>query len=441
MSFFQPVELIRKRNVATQDFKDYLFQFKVVKRENGNSSIKSVCIWKEYVVIGYNNTVSLHNIKGEWLQKKYSCKENVSFLKFRDEKMLGIGMENGNIELIGVFFFDKIKNLKGHKSSITDMCFSSNFQKLYSCSRDFTIKIWNILEAKCEDTLDYHIDSITSMCMYIKNEDNYLISSSYDGYIYFYNLNKNESPNKLELKSPIEYIHIYKDKYIFVAVKNVIKIYSLENFDFIKDITITAKTIYFLNSFNKYIVAASIDKTVYFIDPQLKHPEKIKVVSIFTTIQPSKAVSMYENTICLGSSMGSWSIYGYCESEKKTINNKRKHSIINLEEEKYRITNKNINNYLKRFKYNDALIEAITYESSSMLSLIDYLSKQNMLFAACSTTCEERILKILKFFRYKFVIDILMFEFLFSFLSANKWIETSKNKQILDMLQDLKIVG
>ncbi|EAA16402.1 hypothetical protein, partial [Plasmodium yoelii yoelii] len=84
--------------------------------------------------------------------------------------------------------------------------------------------------------------------------------------------------------------------------------------------------------------------------------------------------------------MGSWSIYGYCESEKKTINNKRKHSIINLEEEKYRITNKNINNYLKRFKYNDALIEAITYESSSMLSLIDYLSKQNMLFAACSTT-------------------------------------------------------
>lgn len=29
--------------------------------------------------------------------------------------------------------------------------------------------------------------------------------------------------------------------------------------------------------------------------------------------------------------MGSWAIYAYCESEKKTINNKRKHSIINLE--------------------------------------------------------------------------------------------------------------
>lgn len=217
--------------------------------------------------------VSLHNIKGEWLHKKYNCKENISFLKFRDDKMLGIGMENGNIELIGIFFFDKIKNLKGHKSSITDMCFSSNFQKLYSCSRDFTIKIWNILEGKCENTLDYHIDSITSMCMYIKNEDNYLISSSYDGYIYFYNLNKNESTNKLEIKSPIEYIYIYKDKYIFVAVKNVIKIYSLENIEFIKDITITTKTIYFLNSFNKYIVAASIDTIIYFIDPQLKHPE------------------------------------------------------------------------------------------------------------------------------------------------------------------------
>ncbi|SCM11494.1 U3 small nucleolar RNA-associated protein 15, putative [Plasmodium chabaudi adami] len=438
MSFFQPIELIRKKKTVLQDCKDYLFDFKIVKKENLNSPIKSVSIWREYAAIGCNDTVSLYDIKGKWLQKKYSCKENISFLKFRDDKMLGVGMENGNIELIGIFFFDRIKNLKGHKSSINDMCFSSNFQKLYSCSRDFTIKIWNILEGKCENTLDYHIDSVTSICMHKGNEDNYLISSSYDGYIYFYNLDKNENTNKLELKSPIEYIYIYKDEYICVAVKNVIKIYSLENMNFIKDIIITTKTIYFLNSFNKYIVAASIDASIYFIDPQLKHPEKTKVVSIFSTHQASKCISIYENTICLAENGGIWSIYAYCEGEKKTIKNKRKYSIINLEEEKYRFTNKNINHYIRTFKYNDALIEAINHESRSILSLIDYLSKQNMLLAACSTFCEERVLKILRFFKSKFVLDILMFEFFFSFLSANKWIETSKNKQILNLFKELQ---
>ncbi|CRG95228.1 conserved Plasmodium protein, unknown function [Plasmodium gallinaceum] len=439
MSFFQPVELIRKRKKINET-NDYLFDFKILKTRDENASIKSISICSKYVAISYNNTIILNNIKGESLDKKYQCKENVSKLKFRDDKMLGVGLENGDIELIGMFCFDRIKKLEGHKSTINDLIFSANFQNLYSCSRDFTIKIWNIWKGICEYSLDYHIDNVTSICLYnFDNNINYLISSSYDGYVYLYDLSLNKCLNKLELIEPVDYLYIFKNEYLVLSIKNIIKIYNLENLEFIKDIIVSTKTIFYINIFKNFLVAASLDKSIYFIDPFHKNLQNIKIVSIANFIKSPKSIDVFNDILVLGELEGSWFIEVYNEKEKnKKAKNQHNNSINNFEMERYVYTDNKINNLVKKFKYRDALMNIINNDPQSTLSLLDYFSKHKVLVAACRTYSIQEALKILTFFRKKFVIDILMFEFFFSFFSANKWIITTKNTKVLEELQLLK---
>ncbi|CRH01570.1 conserved Plasmodium protein, unknown function [Plasmodium relictum] len=439
MSFFLPLELIRKRKKINET-NDYLFDFKILKSGNENTSIKSISICNKYVAISYNNTVILNNIKGENLDKKYQCKENVSKLKFRDDKMLGVGLENGEIELIGMFCFDRIKKLEGHKSAINDLIFSSNFQTLYSCSRDFTIKIWNIWKGICEYSLDYHIDNVTSICLYnCINNSNYLISSSYDGYVYIYDLCLNKCSNNLELNEPVDYLFIFKNEYLVLSVKNIIKLYYLKNFEFIKDIIVSTKTIFYLSVFKSYLVAASLDKSIYFIDPFHKNSQNIKIISIANFIKSPKSVDVFNDILVLGEVEGTWYIEVYNEKGKnKKAKNKHTNSMNNFEMERYSYTDNKINNLVKKFKYKDALMNIINNDPQSTLSLLDYFSKHKVLVAACRTYSIQEALKILTFFRKKFVINVLMFEFFFSFFSANKWIITTKNIKILEELQLLK---
>ncbi|SCO93540.1 U3 small nucleolar RNA-associated protein 15, putative [Plasmodium malariae] len=436
MSRFAPIELIRKKKV-THNTNDYLFDFKILKTGKEHASIKSISICSQYVAIGFSNMVTFYNMQGIYLNKKYQCNENISKLKFRDDQMIGIGMENGEIELVGMFCYDRIKNMKGHKSAINDLIFSLNFQYLYTCSRDFTIKIWNIWDGKCECTLDYHIDNITSICFYNLNDSNYLISSSYDGYVYFYDFNLNISTNKLELNEPVEYLTIFKNEYIVLSVKNIIKLYSIDKLEFVKDIIVSTKTIFYIGVFKNYLVEASLDMSVYFIDPFHKSSQGIKVVSIVNFPKLVKSVEIFNDLLVLGEIDGTWFIEAYNKKEKKK-SKKNKRTIIDIEEEKYVHTNRKINILVKSFKYKDALMTLINKEPSSILSLLDYFSKHNVLIVACRTYCISETSKMLKFFRKKFENNVLMFEFLFSFFRANKWILTTKNEDILNELKLLK---
>ncbi|SOV18029.1 conserved Plasmodium protein, unknown function [Plasmodium gaboni] len=439
MSFFPPVELIRKKNKLVKVNNDYSFEFNVLKSGKEKASIKSISICNTYIALAYNNTIIFNNLKGEQLDKKYQSRDNVSKLKFRDEKMLGVGMENGEIELIGMFCYDRIKTFKGHKSSINDLIFSNNFQSLYTCSRDFTIKIWNIWQGICEHTIDYHMDNITSLLLYNNNDTDYLISSSYDGFIFFYDISKKKHTNKLEIQEPIEYIYVFEKEYLILSVRNVIKFYSITDFKYIKDIVISTKTIFYINSFKKYIVASSLDMSIYFIDPFYKNTEEIKIVCIVNYSNHPKSFEVYNDIIALGEIDGTWSIELYHKKEKLSKNKKKdKTNKKCYEDEKFVYNDKNVNLMVKKFKYNDALMYIIKNDPQSTLSLLDYFSKHKVLTAACRTYCVDRAINILIFLRKKFVVHVLMFELFFSFFSANKWILTTKDKRILDELQLLK---
>lgn len=57
MSFFPPVELIRKKNKLIKVNNDYSFEFNVLKSGKEKASIKSISICSIYIAIAYNNTV------------------------------------------------------------------------------------------------------------------------------------------------------------------------------------------------------------------------------------------------------------------------------------------------------------------------------------------------------------------------------------------------
>ncbi|SBS85699.1 U3 small nucleolar RNA-associated protein 15, putative (UTP15) [Plasmodium ovale curtisi] len=469
MSTFPPLELVRFRKKSEEI--EFLFQFKIFRKIKVNPGVRTITVCSKYVAIGYNCEVLLHDLRGTDLNKKYNCRENVSLVKFRDDKLLGIGMENGEIELIGVSTFNRIKSIKGHKSSVNALLFSSNFKTLYSCSRDFTIKIWNILEGTCELTLNYHIDNVTSIFLYNgkgENESDYLISSSYDGCVYFYDLSSNTNTNKLELGEPIEDLIIFNDKYLVLAVTNIIKLYTLEKLELVKDIRISTKTIFHLNCFREYIVAASFDMCIYIIDPIYKNMKSIKIVSLFHYGTYLKCASIYGDVLCAADSLF-WYVQYYTEGQRQIGNNKQKHTTVcekvltmetktsasvaltsrrdffffradSVKEKIYVYSNKTVNNFVKKFKYHDALMEMIRFNKGSILSYLNYISKHKVFVIACRTYSIEDTVEVLKFLKNNFDINILMFEFLFSFFSANTWIQTTNNEDVLLLLQQLQKV-
>ncbi|CAG9473125.1 U3 small nucleolar RNA-associated protein 15, putative [Plasmodium vivax] len=441
MSRFQPVILCNKKK-KIKECNDFLFDFKILSSGNEKGSVKSISICNKFIAIGCSNVVFLNSITGEKLDKKYQCKEDITKLKFRDEGMLGVGLENGAIELLGVFCFGRMKRLNGHKSAINDLVFNSNFKTLYSCSRDFSIKIWNVWEGTCERTLDYHIDSVTSLCLHTfdgSDGDPHLISSSYDGCVLVYNLNSNEQVNQIELDEPVECLNIFQNKYIVLAVKNVIKFYKVEDLQFVKNLIISPKTCFYLGNFKHYLVAASLDLSVYFVDPFYKDTQKIKVVSIANFLNAPKSVDFSNGVLALGEMNGKWLIEVYNEKGKQK-KQKRKESdpLVDIPEMIYLFSNADINNYIKSFKYHDALMLMIKQHPEAMLSFLDYLSKHKVMIPACRTYSIEDTIKVLTFFRKRFVIDVLMFEFFFSFFHVNKWIATTSNAKVLDELNVLK---
>ncbi|KJP85413.1 hypothetical protein AK88_04952 [Plasmodium fragile] len=442
MSYFQPVILTHKKR-KIKESNNFLFDFKVLNSGNDKGCVKSISICSKFIAIGCSNVVILNSITGEKLNKKYQCQEGITKLKFRDDEMLAVGLENGTIDLVGMFCFGRIKSLRGHKSAINDLVFNSNFQTLYSCSRDFTIKIWNIWEGICERTLDYHIDNITSICLHRCDEsgggDLHLISSSYDGYVYVYNLSLNKQVNQIELEEPVDCLNIFQNEYIVLSVKNVIKFYKLENLEFVKNVIISTKTCFYLGNFKHYLVAASLDLSIYFVDPFYKGMEKIKVVSIANFLNAPKSVDFSNGVLALGDMNGKWLIEVYNEKPKQK-KQKRKDSslLVDVPEMIHFFSSEEINNYLKKFKYHDALMFVIKKNPGATLSLLDYLSKHKVMIPACRTYSIEDTIKVLTFFRKKFVIDILMFEFFFTFFHVNKWIATTRDAKVLEELNFLR---
>lgn len=117
-------------------------------------------------------------------------------------KILASGSKNGDIVLWDLVSESGICRLKGHKDSITGLLFpSSCSSKLFSCSRDHLIKVWDLDLNHCIET---NADMPDIGAMQFTQGDMFLIAGSSDPHIHIFRINHDQLLSTLKSKtSPI----------------------------------------------------------------------------------------------------------------------------------------------------------------------------------------------------------------------------------------------
>ena len=87
---------------------------------------------------------------GKSLKFNNSC---VTCLININNHKLAVGYGDGVINIIDLFEISNYKVLSGHKSGINSICYLKWKLKLFSCSKDSTIKIWDLETMQCTNTL------------------------------------------------------------------------------------------------------------------------------------------------------------------------------------------------------------------------------------------------------------------------------------------------
>ena len=93
-----------------------------------------------------------------------------------------------------------IRKLTGHNKNVRSIKLIPNTNRLISASIDHTIKIWNITNGECIQTLNGHENVVT--CLDLMSEHK-LISGSWDCQIKIWDLNKNVCSNSIKFDSQI----------------------------------------------------------------------------------------------------------------------------------------------------------------------------------------------------------------------------------------------
>eukprot|EP00916_Digyalum_oweni_P014308 GHVL01023496.1.p1 GENE.GHVL01023496.1~~GHVL01023496.1.p1 ORF type:complete len:316 (+),score=96.00 GHVL01023496.1:1-948(+) len=137
-------------------------------------------------------------------------KDNSKFVSVGGDKIIyNIDILTGKI----------IRKFIGHYLSINSCCYNYNDELLITCSDDKSIRIWDVLNRNRNaiQIIDDAYDSIYSiLCI-----DNYIISSSIDGYIRTYDIRMGRVTIDY-ISKDITYIDIsYDNKYILISAINI----------------------------------------------------------------------------------------------------------------------------------------------------------------------------------------------------------------------------
>ena len=153
---------------------------------------------KQLISGGRNGKLKCWDIYSGQLGKIFECRySNITCLININNHTLVVGFGDGAIVIIDLFDENK-KVLYGHSDIINSMCYIKDKNNLFSCSKDMTIKIWDLEILKCTNTL-YRQHKSRIYGVIICGND--LVSCSNDGVINVYTTgedNKNENNNKSE---------------------------------------------------------------------------------------------------------------------------------------------------------------------------------------------------------------------------------------------------
>ena len=103
---------------------------------------------------------------------------------------IAVGTGEGPIIIVDLFKENNQKYLFSHKKCVNSICYLKSKDRLFSCSKDMTIKIWDLDTLTCTNTLYRQHKSIIYGIIVCEND---LISCSNDGTINAYSIDENDN--------------------------------------------------------------------------------------------------------------------------------------------------------------------------------------------------------------------------------------------------------
>lgn len=177
-----------------------------------------------------------------------------------------ISSQNGYIYIydLSIKAIVKKMRIKGDTDIIKMVCFSPDEKTAITVSDDYTVKLWDVENSKCLDTIIVHKASVNSAVF--SNDGQYIVSASEDGTSLLYNVNNQTLKPVFEsTEYTIEAIDISNDNTkVAVVINNEVRIIDIVN-HVTKNIISGHNDLITSVAFNpndSTIVTASYDKTI-----------------------------------------------------------------------------------------------------------------------------------------------------------------------------------
>jgi WD40 repeat protein len=85
-----------------------------------------------------------------------------------DGKSIYSGSNDNTIRVWNLENGECVQTLAGHSDGVTCMSLSSDGKSIYSGSNDTTIRVWNLENGECVQTLAGHSNGVTCMSLSVK---------------------------------------------------------------------------------------------------------------------------------------------------------------------------------------------------------------------------------------------------------------------------------
>lgn len=150
--------------------------FTYAKCSHNGKFLATTCIGEPIRVYDLNDVKCIYELPGQY---DVRC---VSF-SVDDRKMATSSFED--IKIWDLNTGVCLKTLLGHTDVINHISFSSDSQRLVSCSRDKSIRVWDCDEGKCLEIIEGHTDDVRFVSFF--NDNRQIISASFDKTIRIWN--------------------------------------------------------------------------------------------------------------------------------------------------------------------------------------------------------------------------------------------------------------
>lgn len=237
---------------------------------------------KKYTVATYNvDIVRMYgehelDIKWEIVTKKYV------HLLYSDNSLVFVGLITGPILVLDILTGKEVGALLGHRDEVTQMVIHDH--RLFTCSKDRTIRVWDIKTRMQIRKLEEHRDVVTSIVV----NGNTLISGSRDHNTITWDLGSGEWVAFKRHPHTINYLVQDGTRMAAIAGGNRILIWDTNSDEYICDkIGVIHCMLELIAFFGKYLITLQMYGVIRLYDIELgKFTTRIQVPHIVKYIKP-----------------------------------------------------------------------------------------------------------------------------------------------------------